>query len=56
MRLLILAAATILTTGIGAAPVAAQGYHGHPGWHGHRHRVCRVYWNHHHRVRRCWWR
>ncbi len=56
MRLLILAAATILTTGIGAAPVAAQGYHGHPGWHGHRQRVCRVTWNHHHRIRRCWWR
>ncbi len=56
MRLLILAAATILTTGIGITPVAAQGYHGHHGWHGHRRQACRVYWNRHHRVRRCSWR
>lgn len=57
MRLLILAAATILATGIGAAPASAQGYHGRPGYHGgHRHRVCRVVWRHHHRVRQCWWR
>jgi hypothetical protein len=60
MRLLIIAAATLLTAGIAAAPASANGYpppgwhNGHgPGWHG-GHRRCRWVYRHHHRVRRCW--
>ncbi|WP_019833667.1 hypothetical protein [Sphingomonas sp. PR090111-T3T-6A] len=62
MRLLAIAAATLLTAGIAAAPAAANGYpppgyHGNGHWHGgHRHKVCRMVWRHHHRVRQCWWR
>jgi Spy/CpxP family protein refolding chaperone len=63
MRLLAIAAATLLAAGIAAAPASAKGYpppgwhgnHGH-GWHGHRHKVCRTVWRHHHRVRQCSWR
>lgn len=54
MCLLILAAAANLPSGIGTAPLTAQGRHGHNPWHGHR--ICRVWGRHHHRVSRCWWR
>jgi Spy/CpxP family protein refolding chaperone len=62
MRLLAIAAATLLAAGFAAAPASANGYppagwHGNNhGWHGHRHKVCRTVWRHHHRVRRCSWR
>ncbi len=61
MRLLALAAAALITTGIAAAPADAQpgrpGWHHGGGWHGHhrwRGRRCTWVWRHHHRVRRCW--
>lgn len=64
MRLIILAVAALLTTGIAAAPASANGFpppgHGqgwnHGGHHGWNrgHRRCRTEWRHHHRVRRCW--
>jgi hypothetical protein len=67
MRLLSIAAAALIATGIAAAPsVEAQpgpGWHGGPHrhwdrppprrWHHHGPR-CRVVWRHHHRERRCW--
>ncbi len=66
MRLLAIAAAALMVTGIAAAPASAQRHggpdHGRPGhgWHGGRggnwhggHRRCSWVGHGHHRVRRC---
>jgi Spy/CpxP family protein refolding chaperone len=66
MRLFaIVAAATLVTAGLSAAPASARPNNGHghghgwhggghgQGWHG-GHRRCTTTWRHHHRVRRCW--